>query len=186
MTILLVAAVCAVFLAEVRFGVAGSETALVPWGALLTRGWSAADAWRTLTFSFLHLNPLHLALDAALLFSLGRIVERRTGARVMAAIFFAGALGSGIAGMLLGPVLPTTGVAVGSSGADCGLLAAALLIAFSSARDERLRRPLVIAAIAIAVISFLPGVSLAGHIGGFLGGGAMATALTRRPDGHDA
>ena len=186
MTILLAAAVCAIFLLEVRFGVAGSETALVPWGALLTRGWSAADAWRTLTFSFLHLNPLHLALDAALLFWLGRIVERRTGAASMAAIFFAGGIASGIAGMLLGSLLPTTGVAVGSSGADCGLLAGALVMAFSRAREQRLRRPLIIAAIVIAAISFLPGVSVAGHIGGFLGGGAMAIVLTGRAERNDA
>ena len=177
---MLVALLCAVFVAEVAFGVAGSETALVPWGALLTRGWSARDAWRALTFSFLHLNPLHLALDAALLFWLGRIVERRSGAIAMASVFTAGAIASGIAGMLLGPVLPTTGVAVGSSGADCGLLGAAVLLVFSNRSEQRLRRPLMIATVVIVAISFLPGVSLAGHIGGFAGGGAAAMLFPRR------
>src|SRR5436190_7352843 len=125
---LLALVLLAAFIAEIALGAAGSERALVPLGALLTRGWSSTDWWRVATFSFLHLNWLHLALNTAGLLWLGRIVERRVGRGRFLAIFLISGVVSGIVGMLLGPVLPTTGVAVGASGAVCGLLAAALML----------------------------------------------------------
>ena len=79
-TLVLAAVLVGVFLYEVSVGAAGSEHALVPLGALRTRGWSAADWWRVVTFSFLHVNALHLALNTAGLLWLGGVVERRLGA----------------------------------------------------------------------------------------------------------
>ncbi|HEY3157331.1 MAG TPA: rhomboid family intramembrane serine protease, partial [Vicinamibacterales bacterium] len=157
----------AVFIGEVATGAAGSERALVPLGALISRGWSAHDWWRVVTFSFLHLNWLHLSLNTAGLLWLGRIVERRLGRRAFVAIFVVSGITSGIAGMLLGSQLPTTGVAVGASGAVCGLLAAAVIVAHRRDADRRLRLPLLTCLAAVVATSVLPGVSLAGHLGGF-------------------
>jgi rhomboid protease GluP len=177
-TLFLAMILLGVFVVESARGAAGSELALVPLGALRTRGWSAADCWRVLTFSFLHLNWLHLVTNTAALVWLGGIVESRLGSIAFLAIFACAAIASGIAGMLLGPLLPTTGVAIGASGAIFGLLATALMLAFGSKpspypeTDRRLRTPLLICAVAVAATSFLPGVSLAGHLGGF-GGGAL-------------
>ena len=98
------------------------------------------------------------------------IVIGAGAAGFMAAIFAAGGLASGIAGMLLGPLLPTTGVAVGASGAVCGLLAAAVILAFRGEADRRLRVPLIICLGLMFAVSFVPGVSLAGHLGGLVGG----------------
>lgn len=169
----------AVFTAEVAAGKVGNERALVPWGALITRGWSNTDWWRVATFSFLHANFLHLALNTAGLLWLGRLLERRIGSRPVLAVFTGSAVASGFAGMLLGPLLPTTGVAIGASGAVCGLLAAALVIAFRTEKDGPLRVPLIAAFAIIAAMSFLPGVSLAGHLGGFIGGLGVAGSLFR-------
>ena len=165
-----------VFIAEVALGATGSERALIPFGALITRGWSATDWWRVATFSFLHLNWLHLALNTASLLWLGRIVERRVGRGRFLAIFLISGVASGIVGMLLGPVLPTTGVVIGASGAVCGLLAAAAMLAFRREQDVRLRMPLMICLAVVIAISLLPRVSLAGHLGG-LAGGAIAAAF---------
>ena len=176
-TVGLVAALVGVFLCEVALGAAGSETRLLALGALRTRGWSRVDWWRILTFSFLHLNAFHLTLNAAALYWVGGIVERRVGAAGMLAISAGGGLASGIAGMLLGPFLPTTGIAVGASGAIFGLLAAAVRLVFrpgaaAGGADRRLRTALTITLAAGVVVSFVPGVSLAGHLGG-LGGGLL-------------
>jgi rhomboid protease GluP len=181
----LVAALVAVFLCEVALGAAGSESRLLPLGALRTRGWSAADWWRILTFSFLHLNALHLTLNAVALYWVGGIVERRLAAAGVLAVFAGGGLASGVAGMLLGSVLPTTGIAVGASGAVFGLLAAAVVVLFRSdaalrERDRRLRVALTICLVVGIGISFLPGVSLAGHLGGLLGGLLIVQFITRR------
>jgi rhomboid protease GluP len=180
----LMAALVIVFLYEVAIGMAGNEEALLALGALRTRGWSAADSWRILTFSFLHLNTGHLTMNVAALYWLGGIVERRVGAAGMVAVFAGGGLMSGIAGMLLGSVLATTGIAVGASGAVFGLLAAALVLAFRSdtadrERNRRLRLTLLVCVVAAAAVSVLPGVSLAGHMGGFVGGLLVAAVLVR-------
>ena len=174
MSILLAVLLVAVFAGEIAAGAAGSERALVPLGALITRGWSSRDWWRVVTFSFLHLNWLHLALNTAGLLWLGRIVERRIGRKALVAIFVVSGIASGVAGMVLGPWLPTTGVAVGASGAVCGLLAAAVIVAFRREMDRGLRVPLMTCLVAVIAASLLPGVSLAGHIGGFVGGAALA------------
>ncbi len=180
-TLVVTVVLLAVFIFEVAIGAVGNERALVPLGALRTRGWSAADWWRILTFSFLHLTWWHLAVNTVGLLWLGGIVERRLGSAAFAAIFVGGAAASGAAGMLLGAYLPTTGIVIGASGVVCGLLAAALMLAFRkqplqvSEGDRRLRRPLLICLIALIGISFVPGVSLAGHLGGFAGGALMAS-----------
>jgi rhomboid protease GluP len=176
----------AVFLLEVAMRAAGNEAALLALGALRTRGWSAADGWRVFTFSFLHLNATHLTVNAAGLLWLGGIVERRLGPASMAVVFGVAAVSSGVFGMLLGPFLPTTGIAVGASGAVFGLLAAALMLVFRrGARDtdkqnQTLRRGLVGCLIAATIVSLLPGVSFAGHVGGFVAGGLVARMLLDR------
>jgi rhomboid protease GluP len=180
-TLVLVIVLVAVFILEAALGVAGSERALVPLGALRTRGWSVADWWRILTFSFLHLTWWHLATNTVGLLWLGGIVERRLGSTAFAAIVAVGAAASGAAGMLLGHYLPTSGIVIGASGVVFSLLAAALMLIFrrqsgqASEEDQRLRRPLLICFVAVAGISFVPGVSLSGHLGGFAGGALMAS-----------
>ena len=185
-TLALAVTLVVAFLCEVAIGAAGSETRLLPLGALRTRGWSASDSWRILTFSFLHLNAIHLLSNVAALYWIGRIVERRVGAGGLLAVFAAGALTSGIAGMVLGPFLPTTGIAVGASGAVFGLLAAAVVLVFRSddARRDRRLRPVLLACLVVAVLtSFLPGISLAGHAGGLIGGALVVPLVVRKPSG---
>jgi rhomboid protease GluP len=174
-TIAIATALIAAFLCEVAAGSAGNEVALLPWGALRTRGWSGVDWWRVFTFSFLHLNLRHLILNVAGVLWLGGIVERRLGPTSLALVFGITAVMSGVIAMLLGPWLPTTGIAIGASGAVSGLLAAALLLVFrypaaQAPQDRALRRALIVCFIAAIAISLLPGVSFAGHLGGFISG----------------
>jgi len=187
-TLALVVTLIVAFVCEVAIGAAGSETRLLALGALRTRGWSASDSWRILTFSFLHLNAVHLLLNVVALYWIGRIVEPRVGAAGLLTVFAGGALTSGIAGMLLGQFLPTTGIAVGASGAVFGLLAAAVVLVFRSddaqrERDRRLR-PVLLACLVVAVLtSFLPGISLAGHVGGLIGGALVVPLVVNKPSG---
>ena len=175
----LAAVLIAVFVWEVASGVSGNETALLSVGALKTVRVAPADWWRILTYAFLHFSVLHLAMNVIALCWIGGIVERRVGTARMLIVYAAGAVGSGIAGMALGPLLPTSGSAVGASGAMFGLLAAALVLAFgrSLPEDRRLRGPLSIALVAAIVLSVLPGVSAAGHLGGLVGGGMAAFVI---------
>jgi membrane associated rhomboid family serine protease len=116
-TTLLAALLVAAYAAELAYGVAGDESALVTVGALKTVGWTFADTWRI-----------------------------------------------------------ATGIAVGASGGDCGLLAAALVLvwrhAAPTAAERGPRRWLVVFAVLALAVSLLPGVSAIAHVGGFIGGGA--------------
>jgi membrane associated rhomboid family serine protease len=183
-TIALATVLVAVFLYEIAAGAAGNEVALLPLGALRTRGWSRADWWRVLTFSFLHLNLLHLLLNVAGVLWLGGIIERRLGPALLVILFVMTATMSGLAAILLGDWLPTTGIAIGASGVVCGFLAAALLLVFGyrarrGTQDQVLRRALVIFFITAIAISFLPGVSFAGHLGGFIAGALITPLMVR-------
>jgi len=183
-TIALGAILIATFLYEIAAGAAGNEVALLPLGALRTRGWSRMDWWRVFTFSFLHLNLPHLLLNVVGVLWLGGIIERRLGPTSLVVLFGLSAIMSGVVAMLLGPWLPTTGIAIGASGAVSGLLATALMLVFRysaghEAQDRVLRRALMICFIAVIAISLLPGVSFSGHLGGFISG-ALITLLIMR------
>src|SRR3989442_6786226 len=127
------------FFDEIAAGAAGSEVALLPLGALRTRGWSWVDWWRVLTFSFLHLNALHLALNVAGVLWLGGIIERRLGPTSLVVLFVLTGIMSGVVRMLLGPRLPTTGIAIGASRGVFGLLFAAIRLEFSYRDENRVR-----------------------------------------------
>lgn len=183
-TIALAALLLAVFLYEIAIGAAGNEVALLPLGALRTRGWSSVDWWRILTFSFLHLNLPHVLLNVAGILWLGGIIERRLGQTLLVILFVVTATMSGVTAMLLGNWLPTTGIGIGASGIVFGLLAAALLLVFRhrpphEPQDQALRRALMVCFIAAVAASFLPGVSFAGHLGGLISGALITPLLVR-------
>ena len=127
------------------------------------------EPWRLLTAGFLHYGPVHVALNMIALWILGRDIEPVLGRTRFAAVYFLSLLGGSVAVFLFSPV--NTGAA-GASTAVWGLMGAVLVIVIRL----RLNPQPVLAVIAInAVISFLPGISLLGHLGGFVVG-VMATA----------
>jgi membrane associated rhomboid family serine protease len=70
---------------------------------------------------------------------------------------------------------PKVGATVGASGGTFGLLSAALILAYRQGDNIRLRTRLWIVLLIAFGVSFLPNISMAGHIGGIVGG--VVTAL---------
>ena len=145
--------------------------------------WPAAvvefgEPWRLITAGFLHYGPIHVALNMLALWILGRDIEPLLGRARFVAVYLLSLFGGSVAVFLFGPVDSGT---AGASGAVWGVMGAVLVTVL------RLRlnpRP-VLAVIAInAVISFLPGISLFGHLGGFLVGVAATAALLYAPRGR--
>jgi membrane associated rhomboid family serine protease len=136
------------------------------------------DAWRVVTAAFVHVGPLHLVLNMLALLVFGSELERGLGRWRFGALYAVSVLGGAAAIQLFG----NPGQAVGgASTAIYGLLGA--LAVFMVARRQDVRGILTLLAINI-VISFLPGISLLGHLGGLVAGAAAATvvvALRRRP-----
>jgi rhomboid protease GluP len=171
----LVAVLALVFGLELSTHSVGDESALLKLGALPDNGQLHGEYWRFATYSFLHFNWAHLLTNALLLLWIGRIIEGRIGLAKFGMIYVGSVLASATVILLFHNWYPKAGATVGASGAVFGLFGAALVISYrgdalSFGQEDRLRIWLWVALLAGLGISFLPGISMAGHVGGFLGG----------------
>jgi membrane associated rhomboid family serine protease len=139
---------------------------------------AAGEWWRPLTAAFLHIGPLHLVLNMLAVLVFGSELERQLGRWRFLALYLLSALGGAAAIQLYGePFRPVAG----ASTAIYGLLGA--LGVLMIVRRQDLRGLLTLLAINV-FISFLPGFSLLGHLGGLLAGAVTAgilVATRRRP-----
>ena len=178
-TITLVVALLVVFGIELATHSVGNEAALLKLGALPDSGALHGQYWRVATYSFLHFNGAHLLINVLLLFWIGRTVESWVGIAYAAAIYVSSVLSSAAVILFFHNLHPKAGATVGASGGIFGLLAAALIISHRHSPgtldpESRLRTWLWIAFLAGLGISFLPGISMAGHVGGLIGGTLLA------------
>jgi membrane associated rhomboid family serine protease len=134
------------------------------------------DVWRVVTAAFVHVGPLHLVLNMLALLVFGSELERGLGRWRFAALYAVSVLGGAAAIQLFGS--PGDYVA-GASTAIYGLLGALGVLLLANRQD--VRGLLTLLAINV-LISFLPGVSLLGHLGGLVAGALTAAilVLTRR------
>src|SRR6266404_9932895 len=173
-TALLLVAIAIGFGIELATNSVGHETALLKLGALPDNGHLHGEFWRIATYSFLHFNGLHLILNVALFWWVGRVVEQQVGTWRGALIYFVSVICSAAVILLIHNWHPKEGATVGASGGVFGLLGAALIILYRKNSSERFRRSLwIVLAVGFAV-SVLPGISMAGHVGGILGGVPLA------------
>ena len=178
-TITLVVALLVVFGIELATQSVGNESSLLKLGALPDTGGLHGQYWRVATYSFLHFNGAHLLINVLLLFWIGRTVESWVGIAYAAAIYVSSVLSSAAVILFFHNLHPKAGATVGASGGIFGLLAAALIISHRHSPgtldpESRLRTWLWIAFLAGLGISFLPGISMAGHVGGLIGGTLLA------------
>jgi membrane associated rhomboid family serine protease len=132
--------------------------------------------WRIFTAAFLHIGPVHLALNMLGLLVFGSELERQLGRWRFLALYLLSLLGGAAAIQLFGS---PGGPVAGASTAIYGLLGALLVLML--VRRQDLRGIVTLLGLNIA-LSFLPGISLLGHLGGLVTG-ALTTALlllTRR------
>jgi membrane associated rhomboid family serine protease len=133
--------------------------------------------WRLLTAAFLHIGPVHLAVNMLALLLFGSELERQLGRWRFLGVYLVSALGGAVAIQLFG--FPG-GYVAGASTAIYGLLGALGVLLVASRQD--IRGLLTLLAINV-FISFLPGVSLLGHLGGLVAGalaGGVLVATRRR------
>ncbi len=122
------------------------------------------EDWRLVTAAFLHIGLMHLVLNMLALLVFGSELERQLGRWRYLAVYLVSLLGGAVALQLFGePGRPVAG----ASAAIYGLLGGLAVVML--ARREDLRGLLTLLAINV-FISFLPGVSLLGHLGGLVAG----------------
>ena len=132
--------------------------------------------WRLFTAGFLHIGPLHIAFNMCALWVLGRDLEIVLGRARFLALYIVSLLGGSTAVVLFAD--PQQYVA-GASGAVFGLMSGLLLVLL------RLRRPYgpVVALIVLNLVisQVVPGISIAGHVGGLVVGAVASAALVFAP-----
>jgi membrane associated rhomboid family serine protease len=122
---------------------------------------AGGEWWRVLTSAVEHISPMHILANGLSIWSFGTVLERQIGSMRMFALSVATALTSAAGALGFLWFFPSAG----ASGVICGWLGLALLIF-----GGRARKVLVNWAILIVLISLIPHVSWAAHLGGFVGG----------------
>ena len=175
-TVALIVLLGVVYGLEWMFGGADSVPTLVRMGAMVGEGPGRTEMWRLLSHSFLHASTMHIAGNAMILWMLGSFLERLIGPSRMLTLWTLSVLGGGLAS-LASP--GTAAVMVGASGGGWGLMAAAGVLALRPGGlipddfARSLRRNIGQVLIINLVISFLPGIALAAHLGGGAAGGLV-------------
>jgi membrane associated rhomboid family serine protease len=135
------------------------------------------EYWRLIGSAFLHIGPLHLIVNMISLAVVGPPLERVLGHWRFLALYLLSALGGSLSVYLFDPR-----GAAGASGAIFGLFAAIVIVMRQLGLDPR---AMVITIAINFAISFAPGISLFGHLGGFIVGGLSGLALVYAPKGSN-
>ncbi len=188
----LLAVMIAMFAVQLRFGSESLSTS-VRLGAMSREKLKGGELYRLLSYSFLHGGVNHLLMNGLSLFSLGAFYERLLGRGRFATLYVLSALAGALAAALFGK----GGVVVGASGAVFGLIGASVALAVKpmgalpAVLVAGFRRNAVVNIALQVMVSLLPNVSMAAHVGGFLVGFAMVYSGLAHPkdtpmEGRDA
>lgn len=131
--------------------------------------------YRLLTANFIHANLLHLIVNIYALSIVGKVVENYFGKLKFLLIY----IGSGISASLLSSIFLNDSVSLGASGAIFGLLGAFSFFAYKYRvyMAGVLKNQLLPILVVNLAIGFMPGIDMAGHMGGFIGGLLLAVAF---------
>jgi membrane associated rhomboid family serine protease len=132
----------------------------------------AGEWWRLVTAAFLHVGPIHLALNMLALLVFGSELESALGRWRYLALYFLSILGGAAAVQLFGS--PFTPVA-GASTALYGLLGGLGVLLIHRRQDLRGLVTLLVINVLISVL--VPNVSILGHVGGLVAGALAAAVL---------
>lgn len=190
-TCTLLAVFVVVYACEAVFGLGAASTLTRPsietLSALGALNWSLVvekGQWlRIFSATLLHANPLHLLLNGAVLFFVGRRMEKVLGAAWFGAIYAFSAFMGSVFSLLINS---RDTLSVGASGAIMGVVAATLVSSFHFPVGPT-RKQLQTLSMRILVPSLLPiatdlpqrNVDFAAHIGGALGGLIITLAILR-------
>lgn len=143
-------------------------------------GTPGGEAYRFLTSMFLHAGIIHLALNMWALWVVGRVIEQALGPGRFLGLYLVSGLGGSLAVYLFtGPYLT-----VGASGAIFGLFGALFILLRRVGRDASSMLSLIV--INVVVTFLVPGISIAGHLGGLATGTIAALGLAYAPQKNRA
>lgn len=143
--------------------------------ALFAPAVERGDFWRLLTSAFDHFGPWHLFANMWMLLILGLGVERAIGSIRYLGMYIASVLAGAAAALLITP----TALVAGASGGVFGMMGAwAVIAVVYRLKPQGL---LVLIGLNILLSVVVPGISLAGHVGGLVGGALAALVMVVLP-----
>jgi membrane associated rhomboid family serine protease len=148
-------------------------------GVLFGPSVANGDYWRLLTAAFMHYGPIHLGMNMLVLWLVGAPLEERMGRGRYLSLY----LVTGLAGSAGAVLISGCALTVGASGAIFGLFGAAVVLE---------RQGVFVhggSILGLVVLNFVitlsfPGISLGGHLGGFIGGVLVMLGLSRFGRAH--
>lgn len=167
-------------------GLFGGNTDVTEWGAVFGQGTNASrtllgpagvadgEYYRLITAMFIHLGPLHLLMNMWALWILGRDIEAALGPLRFATLYLVAGIGGNVAVYLFDPLRG----GAGASTAIFGLFAAMFILLKRLKRDVSGIIPVLVINV---LISFVPGISFWGHLGGAVTGAILTFALAYAP-----
>jgi membrane associated rhomboid family serine protease len=148
------------------------DTELFREGGLTGSAVGDGEVYRLVTSGFLHFGIVHLLFNGFSLYILGTMLEPAVGRLRFALIFFVSLLAGSFGALLLEPDALTAG----ASGAVFGLMGAAFVFMRNRGIDP-MQSGLGLWLGLNLLLSFRPGISLGGHLGGLVGGALVALIL---------
>ncbi len=129
--------------------------------------------WRLATGGFLHFDLRHLGMNMVMLFFLGRRLENDTGPAWFAGVYAVSLLGGSAGALILSPNAYTAG----ASGAVYGLMGALYVVETRRGGDPWNDGLGSLIAINVVLSFLIPNISIGGHLGGLVAGGAAGLVL---------
>ncbi len=130
------------------------------------------DYYRLITSMFVHYGPLHILFNMYALYVIGPALERAFGWWRYSAVYVLGGLGGSVLCLLFQNPL---GASAGASGAIFGLFAALLVV--SKRTGTPATQVWIVVGINFIFTFSVSGISIWGHVGGFIVGGLASLAL---------
>lgn len=173
MTVGLVVIMVLVFLAMTLDGGSTNVNVLITFGAKLNALIQQGQWWRLITPVFLHIGFTHILMNMITLYFVGMQLEAAFGHSRFLAIFLVAGVAGNVASFCFSDSL-----SAGASTAIFGLFGAFLMLGESFWQNQVIqqlaRTFLAFVVMNIAFDLFTPGIDLAGHIGGLVGGFLVA------------
>lgn len=179
----------AIWLVTLRYGAGflkAPNDKLFFWGANTTSAVQGGQWWRLLTATFLHNGVVHILMNMAGLYFIGKTVERIYGRYLTVLIY----LGSGLMGSALSLYFSArNGISIGASGAVFGMAGAMLVGVYQHrAKLPKAFTKQTMSGMGMYVVYSLvqgfgsSGIDNAAHVGGLIGGCVIAWILPERFD----
>ena len=129
--------------------------------------------YRIISSGFLHFGLIHVGMNMLLLWQLGQLLEPALGRARFTLLYFTAMVGGATGALLMNP----NGLTGGASGAVFGLMAAAA-VGLQQRGVNPMRTGIGATLMLNLLITFaIPGISIGGHLGGALVGGAIGYAM---------